>query len=56
MLMLANKVDLENRQVARQQAEEWAQKYNLTTLETSAKDCINVDKVPEQRITFPRSH
>lgn len=45
MLMLANKVDLENRQVSRQQAEEWAQKYNLTTLETSAKDSINVDKV-----------
>lgn len=44
MLLLANKIDLENRQVSTGNAEEWSQKYNMPLLETSAKESINVDK------------
>jgi Ras-related protein Rab-7A len=44
MLLLANKIDLENRQVPTSMAEEWSQKHNMPMMETSAKESINVDK------------
>jgi len=44
MLILANKVDAENRQVTKSEVKEWCQKQTLPFYETSAKDGINVDE------------
>lgn len=43
MVLICNKIDLENRQVTTAQGEEWARKYNMPYFETSAKDSVNVD-------------
>ena len=46
--MVGNKNDLEKqREISKEEAEEFATKYNLIFLETSAKDNINVDKLFE---------
>jgi len=47
MIILCNKVDLENREVTKKEVEQWCSKNNLTFYETSAKECINVDKAFE---------
>lgn len=43
MVLVCNKVDLENRQVTTAQGEEWARNNNMPYFETSAKDSINVN-------------
>jgi len=43
MVLISNKIDLENRQVTTSQGEEWARKNNMPYFETSAKDSVNVD-------------
>lgn len=60
MIILANKVDLENREITKQECEQWCRKENVTFYETSAKEStlfigilfillgINVDKAFEQ--------
>ena len=46
--LVGNKNDLEKeREISKEEAEEFATKYNLIFLETSAKDNINVDKLFE---------
>jgi len=44
MLILANKVDAENRQVTKSEVKDWCQKQHLPFYETSAKEAINVDE------------
>jgi len=48
MIILANKVDLENREVTKREVEQWCSKEGLSFYETSAKESINVDKGFEQ--------
>ena len=45
--LVGNKSDLENRQVSKEEGEEFAKKNNLIFLETSAKNNDNVDKLFE---------
>jgi len=47
MIILSNKIDLDNREVTKKEIEQWCSKQNLTFYETSAKECINVDKAFE---------
>eukprot|EP01116_Phalansterium_solitarium_P011171 TRINITY_DN26789_c0_g1_i1.p1 TRINITY_DN26789_c0_g1~~TRINITY_DN26789_c0_g1_i1.p1 ORF type:complete len:199 (-),score=51.11 TRINITY_DN26789_c0_g1_i1:343-939(-) len=44
IMIIANKVDLENREVSKKELQQWCQSQNLTCLETSAKESINVEK------------
>jgi len=44
MLIVANKVDAENRQVTKSEVKDWCQKQHLPFYETSAKEAINVDE------------
>lgn len=48
MLVLANKVDLDDRVVTRKQCEQWCDQLNIPFYETSAKEAINVDKAFEE--------
>ncbi|XP_017844725.1 ras-related protein Rab-7a-like [Drosophila busckii] len=41
-VVLGNKVDLENRRVSKQQAEQWCEVKHIPYFETSAKDGLNV--------------
>lgn len=41
MIILANKVDLENREVTRKDVEQWCAKENVQFYETSAKESNN---------------
>ena len=45
--LVGNKSDLENREVSKEEGEEFAKKHNLIFLETSAKNNDNVDKLFE---------
>jgi Ras-related protein Rab-2A len=46
IILIGNKSDLEEkRQVSSEEAEEFAQQNNITYIETSAKNCQNIDKV-----------
>jgi len=47
MIVLANKVDLENREVTKREVDEYCQKEGITYYETSAKENIKVDKAFE---------
>jgi GTPase SAR1 family protein len=38
MIVLANKVDLENREVTKREAQEWTSKFHIPLFETSAKE------------------
>jgi len=44
MIIVANKVDAENRQVTKSEVKDWCLKQNITFFETSAKEAINVDE------------
>jgi len=44
MIIVANKVDAENRQVTKSEVKDWCQKQHLPFFETSAKEAINVDE------------
>jgi len=45
MLIIGNKIDLDNRAVSTKELQEWCKSHgSLIGLETSVKDCINVDK------------
>jgi len=44
MIVLANKVDAENRQVTKSEVKDWCQKQHIPFFETSAKEAINVDE------------
>jgi len=44
MIILANKVDAENRQVTKSEVKDWCQKQHVSFFETSAKEAINVDE------------
>jgi len=48
MIVLANKVDLENREVTKKEVQEYCAKEDIQFFETSAKESINVDKAFEQ--------
>eukprot|EP01114_Cavostelium_apophysatum_P003605 TRINITY_DN135_c0_g1_i1.p1 TRINITY_DN135_c0_g1~~TRINITY_DN135_c0_g1_i1.p1 ORF type:complete len:199 (-),score=58.87 TRINITY_DN135_c0_g1_i1:71-667(-) len=48
MIVLANKVDLENREVTKREVQDFCQKEGITFYETSAKESLNVDKAFEQ--------
>ena len=48
MLVIANKVDREDRVVTTQMVAKWAQENNIEFVETSAKDSVNVDKAFEK--------
>jgi len=48
MLVLANKVDLDDRVVTRFACEQWCDQLNIPFYETSAKEAINVDKAFEE--------
>jgi len=48
MIILANKIDLENREVTKKEVEQFCSKEGITFYETSAKESINVDKAFEQ--------
>jgi len=48
MIILANKVDLENREVTKREVGDFCTKEGITFFETSAKESINVDKGFEQ--------
>ncbi|XP_063287532.1 ras-related protein Rab-7a-like [Pelobates fuscus] len=43
-VVIANKTDLEERQVFRRQAQEWCNVYKAEYFETSAKEALNVDE------------
>lgn len=47
MLVLANKVDIEDRKVSSKEARDWCTAQGLEYLETSAKEAINVAKAFE---------
>jgi len=47
ILVLANKVDSENRQVTKSEVKDWCSKQNLPFFETSAKEGVNVEKAFE---------
>jgi len=44
MIVVANKVDAENRQVTKSEVKDWCQKQHLPFYETSAKEAINVEE------------
>jgi len=44
IMIIANKVDLESREVPKKEIQQWCQTNGLTFLETSAKESINVEK------------
>jgi len=44
MIVLGNKVDIENRAVENKKATAWCQSFNLPYFETSAKDGLNVEQ------------
>jgi len=48
MILLANKIDLENREVTKSEVASFCQKEGIQFYETSAKESINVDKAFEQ--------
>jgi len=48
MIILCNKVDLENREVTKKEVEQFCNKEGVSFYETSAKESINVDKAFEQ--------
>jgi len=48
MIVLANKVDLENREVTKKEVQEYCVREDIQFYETSAKESINVDKAFEQ--------
>jgi len=48
MLVIANKVDREDRVITTQMAAKWCQEGNLEFVECSAKDSINVDRAFEK--------
>mmetsp|Transcript_6813 Transcript_6813/g.9421 ORF Transcript_6813/g.9421 Transcript_6813/m.9421 type:complete len:199 (+) Transcript_6813:109-705(+) len=47
MLVLANKIDLEDRQVSKKEVQDWCYSQNIQFYETSAKEAINVSKAFE---------
>lgn len=47
MLVLANKVDIEDRKVSSKEAREWCDQNGIEYMETSAKEAINVSKAFE---------
>jgi len=57
MLILANKVDLDDRQVSKTEARDWCTEQGVQMYETSAKEAINVDKAFEEiaRIALSRT-
>jgi len=52
MILLANKIDLENREVTKSEVASFCQKEGIQFYETSAKESINVDKAFEQVTTL----
>jgi len=44
IIIIANKVDLDNREVTKREIQQWCQSQNLSFIETSAKESINVEK------------
>ena len=44
MIVLANKVDLDDREVTRKECEEYCDRLDIPFYETSAKEAVNVDK------------
>ncbi|XP_030049974.1 ras-related protein Rab-7a isoform X2 [Microcaecilia unicolor] len=49
-VVLANKMDLTDRQVPQQQAQDWCKAFNALYFETSAKDVINVEEAFQSAI------
>lgn len=50
MILIANKVDKNHREVSRKEAEKYAEKHNMLYCETSAKDNFNVNEFYETLI------
>jgi len=48
IMILANKMDLEDRQVTKKEIQDWTSSQNLPFYETSAKEGVNVEKAFEQ--------
>ncbi|KAM5145460.1 ras-related protein Rab-7a-like [Mantella aurantiaca] len=55
-VVIANKTDLEERQISRRQAQEWCKSYNAEYFETSAKEATNVDQAFVQAIRLGLKH
>ncbi|PIO34163.1 hypothetical protein AB205_0213360 [Aquarana catesbeiana] len=55
-VVVANKTDLEERQVSPRQAQEWCKSCNAEYFETSAKEAVNVEEAFVQAVRLALKH